>query len=65
MTGAKDWLTGECLLDGTGVPARAVTTRAGDILLLPKNLPHAVTTPADLGHSVHLAFAIDRDQPPP
>jgi hypothetical protein len=49
IAGAKDWLLGECLLGGTGVPARAVTTGAGDILLLPKNLPHLVTTPADPG----------------
>jgi hypothetical protein len=35
VAGAKDWLLGECLLDGGGIPARAVTTRAGDILLIP------------------------------
>jgi len=63
--GVKDWLTGEGLPGGTGTPARQVTTQAGDILLLPKYLPHVVTTPADPGHSVHLAFAIDRDEPPP
>jgi hypothetical protein len=65
VAGAKDWLLGECLLDGSGVPARAVTTSAGDILLIPKGLPHVASTPPDPGHSVHLAFAIDRDEPPP
>jgi len=49
MAGAKGWLIGECLLDGSGVPAKAVTARAGDILLLPKNLPHAVSTPLTRG----------------
>jgi len=48
----------------SGVPAKAVTARAGDILLIPKNLPHLITTPPDPGHSVHMASAIDRDQPP-
>jgi hypothetical protein len=34
---------------------------AGDVLVLPKNLPHLVTTSPDPGRSVHLVFAIDRD----
>jgi len=62
MRGAKVWEIGESLLRDTGQATQEVTTRAGDILLLPKGMPHAVQTPADPGHSVHLAFAIDRDQ---
>ncbi len=62
MRGAKVWQIGERLLRDTGQATQEVTTEAGDILLLPKGLPHAVQTPADPGHSVHLAFAIDRDQ---
>ena len=64
VSGVKDWLTGEGLPGGAGTPAQRVSTRAGDILLIPKYLPHAVSTPADPGHSVHLAFAIDRDEYP-
>jgi Cupin superfamily protein len=63
VAGAKDWRIGQGLLDGGG-PGVKVTLAAGDILLLPKSLPHLVTTPADPGWSVHLAFAIDRDPPP-
>jgi hypothetical protein len=58
---AKDWQIGEGLLDAAAPPAMDITVRAGDILLVPKSLPHLVTTPADPGWSVHLAFAIDRD----
>ncbi len=64
MDGAKVWEIGQGVLDGVNHPARNVTTRAGDVLLLPKGLPHAVQTPSDPGHSVHLAFAIDRDPDP-
>jgi hypothetical protein len=53
IDGAKTWQIGH----------RELTTRAGDILLLPKYLPHAVTTPAQPGHSLPLAFALDRDPP--
>jgi hypothetical protein len=63
MDGAKDWLIGEGLLGGSG-PVQPVRTQAGDILLIPKALPHVVSTPADPGHSIHLAFAVDRDKPP-
>jgi hypothetical protein len=60
VSGAKEWQAGEGL---PGLPggAHQVTMRAGDVLVLPKNLPHLVTTPADPGRSVHLAFAIGRD----
>lgn len=60
MSGAKTWRIGESLLNGAEPPPSEVTTTAGDILLLPHGLPHAVTTPALPGHSVHLAFAIHR-----
>jgi hypothetical protein len=64
VSGTKDWQIGEGLLDAAAPPAAAVTTAAGDVLLMPKSLPHLVTTPADPGWSVHLAFALDRDPPP-
>jgi hypothetical protein len=64
VSGAKDWQIGEGLLDAAGPPPTAVTMAAGDVLLIPKSLPHLVTTPADPGWSVHLAFALDRDPPP-
>jgi hypothetical protein len=60
MDGAKTWATGHCL-PGSHGDAQEVTTRAGDILLLPKGLPHAARTPADPGRSVHITFAIHRD----
>ena len=63
VSGAKDWQIGEALLDPAGTPPQHVRTRAGDILLIPKNLAHIVTTPPAPGHSVHLAFAICRDTP--
>jgi hypothetical protein len=63
MRGAKDWRIGKFLLSGSHARASDVTTRAGDILLIPKNLPHAVTTPENPGYSAHLSFAIDRDTP--
>jgi hypothetical protein len=64
VAGVKDWQIGEGLLGAAGPPAAAVTMTAGDVLLMPKSLPHLVTTPADPGWSVHLAFALDRDPPP-
>lgn len=58
VAGAKDWLIGDGVLGpGLGPDAR-ITASPGDILLLPKGTPHAVTTPQDPGWSVHLAFAI-------
>jgi ribosomal protein L16 Arg81 hydroxylase len=63
IAGVKDWQIGTGLLDPAGTPARHVRTQAGDILLIPKYLAHIVTTPADPGYSVHLAFAICRDTP--
>lgn len=61
VSGAKQWMIGEA---PASPDARQVTTRAGDILLIPKYLPHTVTTPRDPGHSIHLAFVIDRDPAP-
>lgn len=64
IDGTKTWQIGEHRPGGPpGQPARDLTTRPGDILLLPKYLPHAVTTPARPGHSLHLAFALERDPP--
>jgi hypothetical protein len=63
VAGVKDWTIGNGLLDRVAGTAREVTTRPGDILLLPKCLAHIVATPASPGHSVHLAFAICRDRP--
>jgi hypothetical protein len=60
VAGVKDWQIGEGLLEA-GRPVIPVRMTAGDVLLLPKNLPHLVTTPADPGRSAHLVFAIDRD----
>jgi hypothetical protein len=64
VDGAKDWLIGPGLLDLAGPPPDRVTTRAGDILLLPRGLPHAVTTPPRPGRSLHLNFALHRDAGP-
>ena len=66
--GSKTWRAGEGLT-ATGAGAgtgdiQHVTITAGDILILPKNLPHHVTTPPDPGRSVHLVFAINRDRAP-
>ena len=63
IDGAKDWQIGDGLLAGTPAQVRKIITRAGDVLLMPKYLPHIVTTPPSPGHSVHLAFAICRDRP--
>src|SRR6185437_10395558 len=62
MDGAKNWTIGRCLLGGTGTPEE-ITTTAGDILILPKGLPHRASTPQGPGRSLHLAFAIHRDNP--
>ncbi|MBV9853118.1 MAG: hypothetical protein JOY82_01150 [Streptosporangiaceae bacterium] len=62
FAGAKEWTLGEGLPGETEPAPRKVTTYTGDVLLIPKNLPHSVRTPEDPGFSVHLAFAIDRDQ---
>ena len=61
--GAKTWRAGEDLTavnTGTGDVEQA-NIAAGDILVIPKNLPHHVTTPPGPGHSTHLVFAINRD----
>ena len=52
--GLKEWRLGGAVLG----------LRAGDVLIVPKWMPHAVGTPADPGWSVHLAFAIGREVPP-
>jgi hypothetical protein len=64
LAGVKVWQAGPGLLAPAGQDTSEVTTRAGDILLLPKGLPHAVPTPTPPGHSLHLAFALDRDSHP-
>jgi hypothetical protein len=62
VTGAKHWSAGEGLTRAAPDDyVRQVTMRAGDVLIVPKNLPHRVTTPVDPGHSVHLVFAVGRD----
>lgn len=58
--GAKTWRIGEGVLDPGAPEAAQVITRPGDVLLLPRAMPHDVSTPADPGHSVHVAFAVDR-----
>jgi len=58
--GAKTWETGHALIR-PGDAGRQVTITAGDILIVPRNLPHLVTTPPDPGRSTHLVFAINRD----
>jgi hypothetical protein len=64
MSGTKVWTIGESLLTATEQPASEITTKAGDILLLPKGLSHSVRTPPGPGHSVHVSFALDRDARP-
>ncbi len=61
ISGAKAWQIGARPPGDTNQPAQDIITRAGDILLVPKGLPHAVRTPREPGHSVHLSFALDRD----
>jgi hypothetical protein len=64
VSGARHWhIGGQPTAATTQLPVLGVTTRPGDVLLVPKHLPHVASTPAGLGHSVHLAFALDRDQP--
>jgi hypothetical protein len=63
LAGAKKWHVGPSVLVPGAPPGPPVLTRAGDILLLPKGLPHTTATPREPGHSVHLTFAIDRDHP--
>jgi len=53
LHGAKAW----CLWPDTGAPY-TVTTRAGDVLLLPQGVKHQVDTP---NYSVHLVFAVTDD----
>jgi hypothetical protein len=64
ISGAKQWTLGEALFCSDFPAPRQVATSAVDILLIPKYVPHMVTTPSVPGHSVHLAFAIDRDPAP-
>ena len=64
VDGAQDWLIGPGILDPDGPPPDQVTTRAGDILLLPRGLPYAATTPPGPGRSLHLNFALHRDAGP-
>ena len=64
LSGAKQWTISQPPPAQHSGEDAQVTTRAGDILLIPKYLPHAVTTPRDPGHSAHLAFTIDRDPAP-
>lgn len=61
VSGAKIWKFQTNPLDDTTQPSQELTTEAGDILLLPKGALHTVVTPKTPGHSVHLAFAIDRE----
>jgi hypothetical protein len=63
VRGAKDWQAGDGLFDAGNGTAHRVTMTAGDALVVPKGFPHVVTTPADPGLSVHLAFAFYRDTP--
>jgi hypothetical protein len=59
--GVKTWRAGEGLTGLGRGGVEEVTMRAGDVLVLPKNMLHLVTTPPDPGRSVHLVFAFDRD----
>ncbi|MBS2548357.1 hypothetical protein KGQ19_15940 [Catenulispora sp. NL8] len=59
LSGAKDWRVGRGLI----VPGEEIVThtmRAGDVMVIPHDVPHHVDTPADPGHSRHLIFTIDR-----
>jgi hypothetical protein len=62
VQGAKQWHIGPGAMDGTG-PTRQLATNAGDILLIPQELAHAVATPPEPGHSRHLQFALCRSEP--
>lgn len=61
VDGAKCWEAGDGLLGTAGGEVRQVIMLPGDVLVVPKRLPHLVTTPASPGRSVHLGFAVDRD----
>lgn len=62
LGGEKHWRIGHALLEQTcPQPVREVTTKPGDILIIPRMLPHVVSTPADPGFSIHLVYAIDRE----
>ncbi|MEV0278569.1 cupin domain-containing protein [Streptomyces sp. NPDC050610] len=58
MRGAKRWQ----VWPRADSDPHEVLTRAGDVLLLPRGMPHDVSTPGDPGGSVHLTFAIT-DEP--
>jgi Cupin superfamily protein len=58
MRGAKTWR----LWPSWGGAPYEITTRAGDVLLLPKGVTHQVSTPSRPGHSVHLVYAVT-DEP--
>lgn len=61
VDGAKCWEAGGGLPGGAGGEVRQVIMLPGDVLVVPKKLPHLVTTPASPGWSVHLGFAVGRD----
>ncbi|WP_433329897.1 JmjC domain-containing protein [Spirillospora sp. CA-294931] len=63
ISGAKTWRIGPGLFNNAD-PLEVLTTTAGDVLLLPKGLPHRVDTPPSPGTSLHLTFAIDREDIP-
>ncbi|MFD9190390.1 JmjC domain-containing protein [Streptomyces phaeochromogenes] len=54
MRGAKQWR----LWPAEGCLSDTLVTEAGDVLVLPERVTHAVSTPARPGHSVHLVFAV-------
>ncbi|MEU3458578.1 cupin domain-containing protein [Streptomyces sp. NPDC006733] len=56
MRGAKSWT----LWPRAGGDPREVLTQAGDVLLLPRGIEHAVSTP---DYSVHLVFAFVTGEP--
>ncbi|MFE7122208.1 JmjC domain-containing protein [Streptomyces sp. NPDC057654] len=58
MRGAKQWQVWPHADDDP----HPVLTQAGDVLLLPRGIPHDVSTPSRPGYSVHLVFAIT-DEP--
>jgi hypothetical protein len=62
--GAKDWQAGGGLDGIPGGGVQRVAMRPGDVLVVPRGLPHLVTTPAVPGRSVHLALSLYRDPLP-
>ena len=62
VSGAKDWQAGAGLPGAGNGGVHRVTMTPGDVLVVPKGMPHQVVTPASPGHSAHLGFAIFRDQ---